>query len=37
VKFNPLVCNDREMDRITRYIESNLSKWAEDNENSSKP
>lgn len=31
--YERIIRNDREMDRITRYIESNPSMWAEDEEN----
>ena len=31
--YERIIRDDREMDRITRYIESNLSMWAEDKEN----
>jgi REP element-mobilizing transposase RayT len=31
--YEHIIRNEREMDRITRYIESNPSRWAEDEEN----
>ncbi len=31
--YEHIIRNDREMDNITRYIESNPSIWAEDDEN----
>ncbi|RIK31662.1 MAG: transposase [Anaerolineae bacterium] len=34
--YEHIIRNDREMDNITRYIESNPSMWAEDDENPTK-
>ena len=33
--YEHIIRNEREMDRISRYIESNASQWAKDNENPS--
>ncbi len=35
--YEHIIRNDREMDNITRYIESNPLNWTEDGENPMKP
>ena len=34
--YERVIRNEREMERISRYIESNLSRWADDDENSNR-